>query len=241
MPAWITPCRIGLGRASSRLPSVGGHTTSGARPDVPDQGVNDAQAHHPLRPRRAPRRCEPGPDRLRRRRDLQRRRRRGGDYPSGAVEMYVGASAGGSQRPDQPRGLQGPLRRARRVVPGDQQRGRQRRAGRRRSRRRRARRLDDRDPERLPLRHHPARGWRGRGHQHRRLRRRPGRLPRRLRHGRQPRQRLLRPARTSKARPRRSPTAPPVSAPAPSCPAPCCSAAPTSRARPCRSTAARPP
>ena len=142
-----------------------------------------------------------------------------GDYPSGAVEMPVGASAGGSSDLDQPTDLAGPLRRARRLLPGHQPRGRQRCARRRRGGQGRARRLHDLGPERVALRHHPAGRQRGRGHQHRRLRGRPGRLARRLRARRQQGQRLHLGRRPRRRRRRRSPTAPPASAPAPSSPA----------------------
>ena len=145
------------------------------------------------------------------------------------------------QRPDQPCCLQGTQRQPRRIVPGDQPRGRQRRARGRRGGQGQAGRLDDRHPERVPVCHHPAGRQPGRGHQDRRLRNRAGRVPRRLRARHQPGQRLPH-ARGRQERPERpSATPPPASAPARSSPPRCCSRPAAWTPRRSRSTVARRP
>ena len=100
----------------------------------------------------------------------------GGDYPSGAVEMYVGADPGGSSdliSRAVATGLTDELGETFSVInkPGSNGalgRGRGGQGG--------TRRIHHRHPERFAVRHHPACCVRGRGHRHRRLRRRPGRL-----------------------------------------------------------------
>ena len=98
----------------------------------------------------------------------------GGDYPSGTVEMYVGASAGGSSdliSRAVSKGLSDDLGASFPVINREGANGALAAAevanaepG----------RLEDRHPERVPVHHHPAGRQPRRGHQHRRLRRRQG-------------------------------------------------------------------
>ena len=140
----------------------GGHIGRPVQPRSHDAGVNSNgdQSRFPSNPftrrTRGHRRREPRPDRLRRRCPDQHRRRGRRHLALGPVEMYVGASAGGSSDLIQPRRVQRSQRQTRRDFPGDQPGGRQRRTRGGRGRQGRTERLGDRDPERLAVHHHPA-------------------------------------------------------------------------------------
>ena len=171
------PHRAWTGIVAASLVSV--VTTVGHVPTSPDQGVTRC-ASTTTRLAGLGRR-EPRPHRVRRGRDTTGGGDDGGDYPSGTVEMYVGADPGGSSdliSRAVSKGLTDELGASFPVINKSGSNGALA-AG--RGRLRRARRLDHRDPERLALRDHSARRRRGRGDQHRRLRGRPGRLARRLR------------------------------------------------------------
>ena len=143
-----------------------------------------------------------------------------GDYPSGAVEMPVGAVRRGLLRPDQPPDLP----RASPTSSAAPSRSSTARAPTARSPPPRSPRPS---PTARPSRSRTPRSsrsprWPSREDEvteHRRLRRRPGRLPRRLRARGQQGLRLRLDRDLRRTPTARSPTAPPVSAPAPSSPA----------------------
>ena len=96
---------------------------------------------------------------------------KGGDWPSGSVEMYVGASAGGSSdliSRAVSKGLSDDLGASFPVINREGANGALAAAEVAKAQ---AGRLGDRDPECLAVHHHPARGRGERSHQPRRLRR----------------------------------------------------------------------